>query len=54
MEDLTRVPEDQLVNYNPERYDCFPNGDGTYRLHKLSWWDDASYAVYQGDPYQGD
>ena len=52
--DLNRVPADRLDDYNPERYDAVPNGDGTYRLVKLLWWDDASYANYQGDPYCGD
>jgi hypothetical protein len=43
-------PADQCKNYNPERYDIFWTDDYAYFLPvALTWWDDASYARYQGD-----
>lgn len=51
MGNLDRVPESELDNYNPDRFDAYDNGDGTYRLVPVLWWDDASYANYQGDPW---
>ncbi len=43
-----------LDNYDPARYDARLEADGTYTLTPVLWWDEASYAAYQGDPYQGD
>ena len=52
------VKREELDNYDPARYDAKNNGDGTYTLTPLLWWDDASYARYQtdcgGDDYGGD
>lgn len=37
--------------YNPERYDFVWNADYTRcRAINLAWYDDASYAAYQGGP----
>lgn len=34
--------------WNPERFDFYWNDDYTaFRLVRLSWWDEASYAAYQ-------
>lgn len=44
------VTAERLNDYNPERYDARLNPDGTYTLTPVLWWDDASYAAYQGDP----
>lgn len=51
---IRNVTADQLDSYDPARYDARKNDDGTYDLTPVLWWDDASYARYQGDPYQGD
>jgi len=49
------VPEEALANYNPDRYDAIPNPDGTFDLIPLLWWNESSYAEYQGDYcYEGD
>jgi hypothetical protein len=49
--DMDRVPAERLDDFNPDRFDAVPNGDGTFRLVPVLWWDDASYAAYQGDPH---
>lgn len=48
---LDNVTLGELSNFDPSRYDARPNGDGTYQLIPVLWWDDASYAAYQGDPH---
>lgn len=51
---ITGVTQDGLNDYNPELYDAHLQADGTFTLVPVLWHDDASYAAYQGDPYQGD
>ena len=54
MKTITGVTLEQLDNYNPDRYDAKEQVDGTFTLVPVLWWNDASYAAYQGDSYQGD
>lgn len=51
---ITGVKPEDLDNHDPARYDASLQADGTYTLTPVLWHDDASYAAYQGDPYQGD
>lgn len=44
-----KVTAVELEGFDPSRYDAKNNGDGTYTLTRLKWWDDASYAAYQAD-----
>ena len=43
------VTEEELTEFDPSRYDARKQDDGTYTLVPLLWWDEASYATYQGD-----
>jgi hypothetical protein len=43
------VRAEDLDQYNPARFDARDNGDGTFTLVPLLWWDDASYAAYQAE-----
>ena len=44
-----QVKNKEYEHFNPERYDFFFRPDGSCLVVELSWWDDASYARYQGD-----
>lgn len=46
------VTNGALDNYDPSRYDFIPNGNDGGFLYRLAWWDDASYAKFQGDPVE--
>lgn len=48
---LTReqVEAREYEAYNPNHYDLRINPDGSGELVPLLWYDDASYAQYQGD-----
>lgn len=43
-------PVADLENFNPDRFDFRWNADYTeFCPVRLRWWDDASYAAWQGD-----
>ncbi len=60
MSDVTHFNAEQVANkeyeqLNPARYDFYWNADYTeVDAVKLRWWDDASYARYQGDDPGGE
>jgi len=43
------VKAEKYKQWSPERYDFTFHADGTCTITQLLWWDDASYAAYQGD-----
>lgn len=50
-----QVQNGEYKQYDPERYDFRWSTDfSTVTVIPLSWWDDASYARYQGDQYGED
>lgn len=46
LQTVTGVTREQL---DSSRYDAVPQPDGTFTLVPVLWWDDNSYADYQGD-----
>jgi len=49
LQTVTGVTTAQLDNFDPSRYDAVAQPDGTFTLVPVLWWDEASYAAYQGD-----
>jgi hypothetical protein len=50
MNETYEFPADQVERFDPSRFDIFWNADYTrFNAVRLSWWDDRSYADYQGD-----
>ena len=55
-----KLTEEQVAagvykEFCPVRYNFHWSEDyKTVTITKPPYWDDASYAAYQGDPYQGD
>ncbi len=48
--DAEQVSRGEHEGYNPDRYDFRWNLDFTeVDILPLAWWDDSSYADYQGD-----
>jgi len=46
---VEQVQAEVYKQYDPERHDFVWNSDGSCDIFPLRWWDDASYAQYQGD-----
>ena len=45
-----QIAAEEYKNYDPDRFDFVWNADFTEcEVHPLTWWDEASYAAYQGD-----
>lgn len=45
-----KVKAEDIEQYDPARYDFRWNADYTEaEVITLPWWDEASYAAYQGD-----
>jgi hypothetical protein len=50
--DKDQVAAGEHKQYDPVRYHFEWNSNHTEcDVYALNWWDDASYAAYQGDPY---
>jgi hypothetical protein len=50
-----QVANREYEQLDPSRYDLHWNADYTACVAvPLTWWDNRSYAAYQGDPYSSD
>ena len=48
------VAAEKYKEWSPDRNDFRFHPDGTCTITPLAWWDDASYARYQGDDPHAD